>query len=174
MFLIQPTGGPGEGIFPSSLDCTMTFRSGTAVKGGVYQSDFNNADGDVDNNTPGSSDTTGDNSGFNNATGATAGGVLDQDTGTPTALARENVYVCATVLPVADQRSKFRMFGLIDAATDGSVTIGSALTVTANEVMAIAVTNGHHVFGWAMETDDATPEAETWFNGITGWGVVTV
>ena len=62
-----PTSGPGDGLWPADLDIEVTNRSGGALAvGDCVQLDLSQSATEVDNSTPGSSDSDGNNSGYNN------------------------------------------------------------------------------------------------------------
>jgi len=81
-WLFHPTGGPGDGLFPVTHRVNATNRTGAALNVGEGVQFDLVCGTDVDDLTPGSTDSTaGDNtSGFNNVIAPSAGAILGHTT----------------------------------------------------------------------------------------------
>lgn len=160
-FLLLPTGGPGDGLWPSEKTVRATCREAAGVtKGDVVQFTLD-AEGhaEVDNNTPGSSDADGNNSGLNNFH-------LPDDT---VGLFQFGVFGIAMEDIADGGTGEILVYGIVNANVDGSAVAGSGLVAATDGQLDLAGTTGDKVVAIALEADTSN-FADVWFNGLTGWG----
>ncbi len=165
--LIAATGGPGDGLWFSRHTCRVTNRSGGSIAlGEVVAFNHAQAGSDVDNNTPGSSDADGNNSGYNTvvdvaiATDAHKGHILAvcletmADNAVGEVLLRGRVLECAvaTATVAGDCLTPANNGELVIAtgATDLKI-VAIAEGVDASNLGPVLF-DGIHGFGWDVAT----------------------
>lgn len=154
-----PTSGPGNGLYPKGHVVTVTNRSGSAIaKNDCVMFDLGNTATECDNNTPGSSDSDGDNSGFNT--------VVD-----PATTELDHGVFGIAQEAIADNASgEVMVRGVTDANVIGTTVAYSKLTgQNANPQMILGTgSSGFKIIAIALEADTANV-AEVWFDGVGGF-----
>ena len=166
MFPFHPTGGPGNGLFPMTRKVTATARVALS-NGELVMFDLSISDGKADNLIPGSSDTDGDNSGWNTVINPSAEAIRGLDNPVVFGL-------CQDAAGVADDGlAEICYFGfcqglVIDAS--GSPAIGDPLVGTAGANLDAVVASGEIVIAAANEAL-TTPTTAT-LGKVFIWGTL--
>jgi hypothetical protein len=149
--LVQPTGGPGRGIFPGGAE--MKFQiSGALPDKDCVQLNFENGTGDPGNNA----------SGFALVKNST------------TALAFANVFGVLDGASTNGSINNVILAGFIPKMkVPSGASKGDRLIPGAGGDLAVAETGGGALSGKVvaiMTEDESGGEADVWFNGIKGFG----
>lgn len=163
VYLIQPTAGPGDGIFPSKKTVRATNRSGAARTAGDLVMFAIESAGvtvtEVDTFAPGSSDADGNNSYFNNV-------IAPDDTN---GAFRWGIFGICDEDIADDEDGRICLWGIVNASVAAATVSGTLLVANADTEMDVAGTNGDKILGIALEAATSTL-ADIWFNGIHGFG----
>ena len=156
-----PTAGPGDGLFPQTIIIEATNRSGGAlVIGDVVQLDMGQSATEVDNARPGSSDTDGNNSAYNN--------VID-----PATADLDGGLYGVALEAIADNASgQIQMRGIVASVNVAGATVAGDYLIGTNASNQLSVatgTGGEKIIAIAHEADTANI-AECLFDGIHGFG----
>jgi hypothetical protein len=161
MFFVLPSGGPGLGIFPTSINARVTVRGGNGLKGDVYAFDLVASDAATTSAVVGNAASI-----WANVVPPTAAMVLAQD---PTVF-------CVLLEDVNDDKvGNACIYGIVDKAfiigATGSAALGTDLVVTTAKNLDIVEATGEHIAGIALETV-TTPTTrklgKVFLNGFTG------
>lgn len=159
MFVL-PTGGPGDGLFPAHIEAVCTNRSGGALAvGDVVVLDLATSATETDNNTPGSADASGNNSGFNS--------VIDP----ATAYLKQGIYGVALEAIADDAAGKILFRGVADVNVATNLDLGESGTPqnASNQLLEGTGSTGAKIIAIALE-DEASNIASCLFDGIHGFG----
>lgn len=158
--IFQPTSGPGDGIFIANHSVLATNRSGAATA--IYECvmfDLAQSGTEVDNGTPGSSDTDGNNSGYNN--------YIDPALSTQ---AQHYIFGIAQEAIADDAVGEILIQGRTNALAASAVVAGDALTPAADGELVIATGVTDQKVVAIAEAVDATNVTPVLFDGIYGFG----
>jgi len=159
--LISKTQGPGDGLWFDQVVVTATNRSGnTTGVGEVVMFDLAQSAGEVDNATPGSSDSDGNNSGYNC--------YIDPAIGSPST--KHYFYGIALESIANDASGRICVSGRVSANVDGSTGVGAALVPAADGQLDLAAGTADCKVVAIAEEADASNVAMVIFDGIHGFG----
>jgi hypothetical protein len=157
----KPTGGPGDGFWPQNIEFECTNRAGAAATiGQHYALDLANAQAEVDNNTPGSSDGDGNNSGLN----CFVDPIITADN-------LWQIYV-VTLEAIADNATgRVCMRGRVVCNVASAVVAGDALNPATDNQLVVTITSSElPILALALEAD-VSNLALCLFDGLNKFGV---
>ena len=156
-----PTAGPGDGLFPSDYIVEATNRSGAATGlGEVVMFDLAQSATEVDNSTPGSSDTDGNNSGYNNYINPAITGPFIK-----------HYFYGVALEAIADNASgRVQVRGRCTALVAGATAAGTALVANADGEMDVATGATDTKVLAIAEAVDVGNLALVIFDGVHGFG----
>lgn len=159
--IFQPTSGPGDGIFIANHTVLATNRSGadTAIWE-VVMFDLAQSATEVDNGTPGSSDSDGNNSGYNNYI----------DPSISSAQNKHKIYGIAQEAIADDAVGQILIQGRTSALAATAVVAGDALVANADGEMDIAAGTADAKVIAIAEAVDVSNVTPVLFDGIYGFG----
>lgn len=164
MSMFLSTQGPGDGLHFAEHIVTATNRSGAdSALGECVMFDLAQSAGEVDNGTPGSSDASGNNSGYNC--------YIDPAITSPAI--KHYIYGIVLEAIANDAKGRVLIQGRVTAAVASATDAGTALVANADgELDVTAGTADAKVLAIA-EGADVSNLATVLFNGLTGFGMDT-
>lgn len=161
---LSPTGGPGDGLFFDNTVVRITNRSGaTTAVGEVVMLNHAQAN-EVDNGIPGSSDSDGNNSVYNN--------YIDPAITSP--FLKHSIYGIALESIADNETGRVLFRGRVNAAVASATVAGTALVATADGEMTVAAGTGDSKVIAIAEEADTSNLANVLFDGINGFGADVV
>lgn len=160
----SPSGGPGDGLFPTNTTFIATNRSGAdATLGQHFTLDLALNGTEVDNNTPGSSDADGNNSGLNNFVDP----VLTAD--------RVNgIYVIAMEAIADNSAGLVGLRGRLTCAVASATVAGDSMTPATTSELTVSLTSSElPILAIALEADTSNL-ALCLFDGLNKFGTDVV
>jgi len=159
--LFAATGGPGDGLFFAGYTCQATNRSGAATGAGeVVMFDLAQSATEVDNGTPGSSDSDGNNSGYNN--------YIDPAITSPAV--KHYIYGIALEAIADNATGPVLVKGRVVAAVAAATVAGTALVANADGEMDVTAGTADAKVIAIAEEADVSNLASVLFDGVHGFG----